>query len=151
MSIMLNGYEVLRRIGSYPDTFAKVRVDVDKQARALVVKCLKHKSSDLAAQREIFRALGQEHFGLVVEGLKDSEVKTILTRLDKHHPDVKGGTSAWRNQHFKALAEGTAHPSDPPAKPAKKSKVTKKEPKPERPRLQSEVMEVFRQGGKDKS
>ena len=150
MAITLNGFEVLQRIGSHPDVFAKVRADVDKQARSLVVKCLKHKSSDLDALREIYKALGQEPFGLVVEGLKDSEIKTILTRLDKHHPDVKGGVSAWRNQHFKALAEGTVQPSDPPAKPAKKTKASKKEPKAETPRLKSEVMEVFRQGGKGK-
>jgi hypothetical protein len=151
MSIALDGFELLRRLGEHADTFAVVRADVDKQARALVVKCLKSKSIGFDALGEIYKALGEEPFGLLLDGLKDAEVKSIVTRLDKHHPELKGGAPAWHRKHLKALAEGTSHPSAPPAKPVKKPKASKKASEAEPPRLHSEVMDVFRQGGKGKS
>jgi hypothetical protein len=82
MSIALDGFEVFRQLGKHADIFAPVRADVDKQARALVVKCLKAKSVGLDSLREIRRALGENQFGLVVEGLKDAEVKSVVSRLD---------------------------------------------------------------------
>ena len=106
MSIALDGFDLLRRLGKHADAFAVVRADVDKQARALVVKCLKAKSTGLDTLREIQKALSDEPFALVVEGLKDAEVKSILTRIDKHNGDVKGETATWRRQHLGALADG---------------------------------------------
>ncbi len=149
MPIALDSYDVLRRIGKHADLFKPVRADVDKAARALVVKCLKDKSAGIDALRAIGEALGEASFGLLVEGLKDTEAKSILTRLDKHHPEVKTGTAAWRRQHLLALATGAMDASPPPAKPAKKAKAAKKE-KPEPARLQSDVMDLFRQGEKRK-
>jgi hypothetical protein len=55
---------------------------------------LKAKSVGLDGLREIRRALGENQFGLVVEGLKDAEVKSVVTRLDKHHPDLKNSSTA---------------------------------------------------------
>jgi hypothetical protein len=157
MSIALDGFEVLRRLGKHADAFAVVRADVDKAAGALVLKCLKAKSTGINELREIHKALGPDQFGLVLENLKDAEMKAILTRLDKHHPELKGATSAWRRPHMKALAEGSSDPSSPPPKPTKKATAGKKaatgkkaNSKSEPARLQSEVMEVFREGGKSK-
>jgi hypothetical protein len=151
MSIALDGFEVLRRIGKHADVFAAVRADVDKAARALVTKCLKAKSVGLEGLREIRGALGDEPFVLLVEGLKDTEVKSVLTRIDKHFADLKEGSAAARRGHLIALAAGQAEPSPPPAKAAKKKaakKTTKAAAEPAR--LQSEVMDLFRQGGKKK-
>lgn len=148
MSIALDGFKVLRRLGKNPEAFAAVRADVDKTARALVVKCLKAKSVDIEALRDIATALGDEAFELLVEGFKDAEIKSMLTRLDKHFPDLKTGTAAARRQQLKALASGDADPAPP--KPTKKT-TTKKTPKKaaaEPARLQSEVMDLFRHGGK---
>jgi len=75
MSIALDGFEVFRQVGKHAEVFAPIRADVDKQARALVAKCLKAKSVGLDALRDISNALGQEQFGLVLDGLKDTEVK----------------------------------------------------------------------------
>jgi hypothetical protein len=145
MSIALDGFEVLRQVGKHPDIFAPVRADVDKQSRALVIKCLKAKSVGLDAFRDIRTALGEEQFGLLLDGLKDTEAKAILTRLDKHHPDVKSGTSMWRRQHLYALAEGSSEPHAPPVKAKKAAaKKTKAEPS----RLTSEVIDVYRESGK---
>jgi len=155
MILALDGFEVLRRLGKHAEVFAVVRGDVDKQARALVVKCLKAKSIGFDALREVHNALGQEQFGLVLEGLKDAEVKTILTRIDKHHPELKSGTVSWRREHLLELAKGSSAPSLPPTKPAKKAAAGQKsraegnKTKAEPPRLQSDVMDRFRKGGKD--
>jgi hypothetical protein len=146
MSIALDGFEVLRRLGKHADVFAAVRSDVDKAARTLVVKCLKTKSVGSDALRDIHKALGTDQFELVLESLKDAEVKSILTRLDKHHPDLKQEAPAWRREHLKALAEGSSSPSPQPAKKAKASKKAKAEPA----RLESEVMDLYREGGKRK-
>jgi hypothetical protein len=150
MSIALDGFEVLRRLGNQPDVFAAVRSEVDKAARALVVKCLKTKSVGCDALHDIHKALGTEQFELVLDGLKDAEVKSILTRLDKHHPDLKQGAPTWRRQHLKALAEGSSNPSPPPVKAAKKA-ATSKKAKAEPARQQSEVLDLYREGGKPKS
>ena len=51
MILALDGFEVLRRLGKHAEVFEVVRGDVDKQARALVVKCLKAKSIGFDALR----------------------------------------------------------------------------------------------------
>jgi hypothetical protein len=148
MSIALDGFEVFRQLGKHADVFAAIRADVDKQARALVVKCLKAKSVGLNDLRDVRKALGQEQFGLVLEGLKDTELKSVLTRLDKHHPDMKTALAGSRRHHLNALADGSATPHAPPAKAKKGSgKKAKAEP----PRLHSEVIDVYREGGRKKT
>ena len=139
MSIALDGFEVFRQLGKHADVFAPIRADVDKQARTLVVKCLKAKVVGLDALHDIRKALGLEQFELLIEGLKDTEVKSVLTRIDKHHPEVKGGSAAWRRQHLGALAEGLLAPHAPPVKAKKAGKKSKGEPA----RLHSEVVDVY--------
>ena len=147
MSIALDSFDVLRAIGKHAEIFKPVRTDVDKAARALVVKCLKAKAVGLDALRDINGALGAEPFGLLVEGLKDAELKSILARLDKHHPELKTASASWRRQHLLALANGEAA-SPPPAKAAKKGAAKKAKAEPER--LHSETMDVFKHGEKRK-
>lgn len=163
MSIALDGFAVLRKLGKHADVFAPVRSDVDKAARALIVKCLKAKSVGIDGLRDISSALGEDQFELVVEGLKDAEVKSMLARLDKHHPEVKAGSAAWRREHLLAVATGKADASAPRAKAAKPSEPRARKtsaPKKAKPskntdappkRLQSDVMDLFREGGKRKS
>ena len=147
MSIALDGFEVFRQVGKHTDVFASIRADVDKQARALVGKCLKAKSTDLDGLRDIRKALGQEQFGLLLEGLKDTEVKSVLGRLDKHHPELKQGSTSWRRQHLVALADGSSTPHAPPAKVKKATAKKKAEPL----RLHSEAIDAYRAGGKRKT
>jgi hypothetical protein len=139
MPIVLDGFEVFRQVGKHADLFAPVRADVDKQGHALVVKCLKAKSVGLDALRDIRKALGENQFELILEGLKDTEAKSILTRIDKHHPEMKSGSAAWRRQHLAALADGSAEPHAPPAKAKKAGGKKSKEPA----RLHSEVVDVY--------
>jgi hypothetical protein len=147
MSIALDGFEVFRQLGKHADIFSSIRADVDKQARALVVKCLKAKSVGLDELRNMRKALGPDQFGLLLEGLKDAEVKSVLTRLDRHHPDMKAATTSWRRQHLNSLTDGSATPQAPPAKA---KKVSGKKAKADPPRLRSDVIDVYREGGKKK-
>ena len=147
MSIALDSFEVLHAIGKHADLFKPVRVEVDKAARALVTKCLKAKTVGLEALRDLQRAIGNEPFELLVEGLKDAELKSILARLDKHHPELKSASASWRRQHLLALATGEAA-APPPAKAAKKSAAKKAKAEPER--LRSDTMDVFKHGDKRK-
>jgi hypothetical protein len=152
MSIALDSFEVLRRIGKHTDVFKPVRAEVDKAARALVTKCLKAKAVGLGELRGIREALHHEPFELLLEGLKDAEVKSLLTRLDKHFAELKGDSGAVRRRHLLALAACEADPAPPPAKPAKKAKAAKvpKKAAVEPVRLQSDVMDLFREGDKRK-
>jgi hypothetical protein len=138
MSIALDGFEVFRQLGKHAEVFAPIRADVDKQARTLVVKCLKAKAVGLDAFREIRKALGKEQFELLIEGLKDTEAKSVLTRIDKHHPELKSASAAWRRQQLGALADGSSTPS---AAPTRAKKASKKKAEPAR--LHSEVVDVY--------
>src|ERR1700755_3621668 len=112
MALALDGFEVLRRIGKHPDAFDSVATDVNKAARTLLIKQLKPKTSDLKSVRNFRKALGDDIFGLFVDVMTDSEVRTLLGRLDKHHPESKKANADWRRNHFRALAEGKADPSE---------------------------------------
>lgn len=145
MPIALDGFEVFQQIGKHAELFSPIRTEVDKQARALVVKCLKSKSVGLDGVRDIRRALGSEQFGLVLDGLKDTDVKSVLTRIDKHHPDLKQSNASWRRDHLNTLADGS---SSPHAAPVKAKKTATKKAKTEPPRLKSEVVDVYREASK---
>src|ERR1700744_2846597 len=131
MPIVLDGFEVFQQVGKHADVFAPIRADVAKQATALIVKCLKAKAVDLDALHDIRKALGNDHFRLVIDGLKDAELKTILTRLDKHHPELKQGSASWKRDHLNALADGSAAPQAAASK-AKKASVKKAKAEPSR-------------------
>jgi hypothetical protein len=145
MPISLDGFEVFQQVGKHADLFAAIRADVDKQARALIVKCLKAKAVGLATLCDIRKALGGEQFGLVLDGLKDAELKSVLTRLDKHHPELKQSDTAWKRDHLNALADGTTSPHDAPAK-AKKASAKKAKSGPSR--LESAVVDAYREADK---
>lgn len=154
MSIALDGFKVLRRLGENAEAFMTIRADVDKAARALIVKSMKAKSAGIDAMRAVHKALGDKQFELIVEGLKDAEVKSILTRIDKHHPDLKTQSVHERRRHLFGLSSGTDDPSAPVAKAAKARAAPKSKKtavgKPEPARLQSDVMDLFRARGKVK-
>ncbi|HEY5380346.1 MAG TPA: hypothetical protein VIJ78_12525 [Pseudolabrys sp.] len=120
MALDLDPFAVLRAIGGHSALFASVRTEANKLARALIVKKLKAKDSDLKTVRDLRRALGDENFGLVVDGMKDSEVKSLSAKLDKHHPELKTANAAWRRRHLLALASGS---EEPRAKPVKTKKI----------------------------
>ncbi|MFH6785991.1 MULTISPECIES: hypothetical protein [Methylobacterium] len=121
MALEIDGLAVLCAIAEAPQAFPAIRGDVTKAAHALVTKQLKAKTLDLAALRAVREALGPQPLALIVDGLKDAEVKALVTRLDKHHPDLKDGPAVAHRRHLMALAAAL----DPVAAPAAKPKPVK--------------------------
>lgn len=126
MALEFDGFEAWRAVAESPDSFASLRADAAKSARAALVKYLKAKTSGLADLRRARKALGKQTFGLLIDGMKDAEVKTLVARLDKHHPELKAANAAWRRQHVLQLIKGDVEPVPKPDKPAKKAKAAAK-------------------------
>ncbi|TNC15156.1 hypothetical protein FF100_06240 [Methylobacterium terricola] len=118
MALEIDGLAVLCAIAEAPEAFPAIRSDVTKAAHALVTKQLKAKTLDLAGLRAVRNALGPQPLALIVDGLKDAEVKALATRLDKHHPDLKDGPAVAHRRHLMALAADR----DPVAPPAARAK-----------------------------
>ena len=106
MALEIDGLAVLCAIAEAPEAFPAIRGDVTKAAHALVTKQLKAKTLDLSGLRAVHNALGPQPLALIVDGLKDAEVKALVTRLDKHHPDLKDGPAVAHRRHLMALAAG---------------------------------------------
>ena len=132
MPLNLDGMAVLGAIVANRRLFTGVEPDAEKYARTLVIKQLKAKNADLTALREISRALGRGLFPLLIDAMTDAEVKAVLGKVDKYHPDLKTETPAWRRSHLRALADGRIEATEKPKKPVKAkapSKRKKAQPK----------------------
>ena len=79
------------------------------------------------ALRDIREALGAEWFNLITDGMSDSQIKSLATKLDKHNLDIKSSDPAAQRRHVMALAEGAVEPMEKP-KAAPKQKAQKRPP-----------------------
>ncbi|GJD96676.1 hypothetical protein [Methylobacterium iners] len=104
MALDVDGYAVFQAITARPDVFPDIRAEVARTGRALVVKQLKAKSLGLPGLRRIRDTLGAERFALILDGLTEAEARSLVTRLDKHHPDLKTAPADWPRRHLAALA-----------------------------------------------
>ncbi|MFN3351780.1 hypothetical protein [Pseudorhodoplanes sp.] len=127
MALEFDGFDAWRAIAENPETFASLRVDASKSARNALTKYFKAKTLGLDDLRAARKALGKTIFNLLVDGMKDGELKSLLARLDKHHPEFKTADAAWRRQHFLLLVKGEVAPTPKPEKPAKKPKAPRKQ------------------------
>ncbi|GJE58239.1 hypothetical protein [Methylobacterium trifolii] len=132
MALDVDGYAVLKAVAAAPDAFPDIRADVAKAGRALVVKQLKAKALPLPALRRIRDILGAESFALIVDGLTDAEAKGLVTRLDKHHPDLKAASAAWHRRRIGALADREEPAGKAKAAKNAKAPAAEKAPKAER-------------------
>jgi hypothetical protein len=141
MALEIDGLAVLCAIAEAPEAFPAIRSDVTKAAHALVTKQLKAKTLDLAGLRAVREALGPQPLALIVDGLKDAEVKALVTRLDKHHPDLKDGPAVAHRRHLMAIAADL----DPVAAPTAKPKPVKAPAKaPAKPKPAAKVADGAR-------
>jgi hypothetical protein len=125
MALDVDGFAVFRSIGSHTEAFAAIATEVAKSARTLVVKQIAHKDTGLKTVRDIRAAVGPEAFGLITDGMSDAQIKTLVLRMDKHNPELKTANGAARRLHVRALADGSAQPSEKQkgaSKPAKAHK-----------------------------
>jgi hypothetical protein len=87
---------------------------------------MKAKTSGLKSMRDTCTALGADAFDLILDGLTDNQIKLLVARVDKHHPELKAGSPEWRLQRIRALARGAAEPLADPKAAAKSTKVNKR-------------------------
>jgi hypothetical protein len=125
MVLEIDGFSVFQSIGSHRAAFAGIADDLAKAARTMVVKLIKDKKTDLAALRDVRAALGAESFNLIADGMADSQIKSVVANLDKHHPEIKTSDAAWRRRHVLALADGSVEPAEKPKSLAKQAKAKK--------------------------
>jgi hypothetical protein len=119
MALDVDGFAVLRSIGSCPDTFAAIARDIAKTARVLVVKQIAHKDTGLNVVRDIHAAVGAEAFNLIADGMSDAQIRSLAVKLDRHNPELKTANGAARRLHVLALAGGSTEPLEK-AKSARK-------------------------------
>jgi len=127
MALDIDGFAVFHSIASHRAAFAGIATDIVKAAQTLVVKAIKDKKTGLVALRDIREALGAEAFNLITDGMSDSQIKSLATKLDKHNPDLKSSDPAEQRRHVMALAEGVVEPMEK-QKSAPKSQTLKKPP-----------------------
>lgn len=61
------------------------------------------------------------YFNLILDGIPDAQVKTIVGKLDKHHSELKTSNAPWRREHLRALVTGSTEPAvKPPSSPKRK-------------------------------
>src|SRR5215470_9199163 len=126
MTLDVDGFAVFRSIGFHSDAFAAIAAEVAKSARKLVLKQIAHKGTGLKALRAILAAVGPEAFGLITDGMSDAQIKSLATRLDRHNPELNTANGAARRLLVRALADGSAQPSEKQkgaAKPVKAKKA----------------------------
>lgn len=135
MALKLDGLAVLRAMLAAPEAFPAVQADLAKAAGTLAVKQLKAPKLDVGALRAVRGAFGADSFALVVESLKDTELKTIVGRLDRHDPAMKTASGVERRRRLLALADGQEPAEKPRKAPAAKApKAAAKPAAPKAPR-----------------
>jgi hypothetical protein len=125
----IDGFAVLRSISAKRKAFADVAAEANKAARALVVKQITTKSADLRSLRDVHEAVDEEAFDLILDGMKDSQIKSLLTKLDKHHPTLKTSNAEWRRNQVRGLAKGSVEPAAKPEREKKGAKAGSGGPK----------------------
>jgi hypothetical protein len=131
MALDVDGFAVLRTIGSHREIFTAIKADIAKTARALVAKQIAHKDTGLKAVRDIRAAVGPDAFSLIMDGLSDAQIKSLTARLDRHAAPAKVADGTAR-LHILALAEGSAQPAEQPEGVPRTAR-TKKTPAPPKP------------------
>ena len=123
MPLDIDGFAVLAAIARAPDVFAAARQDVAKTAKVFVARQLKDKGLTAAGLVAINTAIGEEAFDLIADGLSESEIKAVATRVDKLNGTLKTAAPQELRAHLAALARGTAAPAEKTVK-AKAPKAT---------------------------
>jgi hypothetical protein len=110
--IALDTFALLRSIAGAPETFAAVEADLERAAVSSVKKVLKAKGLTLEDFRALNRALGTETLGFILghDAVKDSDIKGLVKKLDKHWPMLPDARNDMQRDHLLALATGAVQP-----------------------------------------
>ena len=136
MTLALDAYDILRRIGANPELFAGLRGAVAEVAESLVMKELTSKSLDVESFRALVGALGDENVALILQTLAPGDVLALARNVDPHHAKARSKDVAWAERHLMDLALGRSQPAAERPRPTKsriKASKTAKTPARKRP------------------
>lgn len=121
MPIDIDGYDVLGAISRQRQAFPAIRDEASKAARSLVVKQLKAATLTLEILKVITSAIGFDSLELILDMMPDSEIKSLLGKMDKFNTEAKTSTPRMQRKQILDLAKGQASPISEPVtvKPAK--------------------------------
>jgi len=127
MALDIDPFAVLRSIGAHQNCFPDIVAEVTKAARDLVVKQISLKNVGLETVRGVRKALGAESFELILDGIPDQQIKTLVGKLDKSNPQLKTSLAPWHREHLRGLVSGSVHPTvkiskEPPLKSSSRTK-----------------------------
>jgi hypothetical protein len=128
MTLALDAYDILRRIGSNPELFAGLRGAVAEVAEGLVKKELTSSSLEIESFRALVGALGEENVALILQALAPGDVLALARTIDPYHGKARSKDLAWAERHLMDLALGRSQPVSERA-PGAKSRT-----KPSKPR-----------------
>src|SRR5262245_38526245 len=106
----LNGFAILKSVADHAELFSDARDVVDKAALNILAAELKAKTFDLDRLKRTCGALGADTLALVLQHFPDTVPKTLIGRIDPHHPKVASDNANWMRSHIVALASGVAKP-----------------------------------------
>jgi len=119
MTLALDAYDILRRIGSNPELFSGLRGAVAEVAEGLVMKELTSKSLGIENFRALVGALGDENVALILQTLAPADVLALARNLDPHHAKARSKDVAWADRHLMDLALCRSEPAAERARGAK--------------------------------
>ncbi|WP_407529308.1 hypothetical protein [Methylobacterium oryzisoli] len=124
MAAEVDGLAILCAITETPQAFPAIRRELNKAAQLLVTKQIKARDLTLDDLRHVRAALGPQPFALVLDGMKDSEIRNLARRLDRHDPGLGTATPADHRRRLLALAAG----ADPVPAPAIRQRERRSRP-----------------------
>src|SRR5262245_61115869 len=132
MSIRLDGFAILRAVARHAELFCDARSAVDKAALAILTAQFKAKRCDLGRLRRTRKALGAGELARILKHLPDAVPKSLIDRIDPHHPKKTNGSAARARSRVMTLASGAAAPEQASRGPVKKRAASAKRKGPSR-------------------
>ncbi len=142
MTLTLNGYDVLARIGKNPDAFSGIKSEVAAIGEALIKSELVSPEMTLARLKSLVAVLGEDATSLVLQLLSERQLQNLLTAVDPNIRQTPGPLVLWAERHLVDLAQGRKAPAravrvkkngNTDAKPPAAGKATKPKKKVAKP------------------
>jgi hypothetical protein len=127
MTTVIDGFSLLIAVGQHRELFFSLAVEARKAALAMSKKFLKGKGIGLVELKSFHGAVGAETFALILEDLKEAELRALIKKIDKYYPNLLGDKAVELRSHLKALSSSRADLSPKPARPQRASRKSSRE------------------------
>jgi hypothetical protein len=77
MSLALDGYDILRRIGANPNASSALKADLAKTAETLLKKQLKDRALSLEGYKSVLDVLGEVPMRMMLEAMTPPEILAL--------------------------------------------------------------------------